>query len=70
VVPDEPNLCNHVTDGEDGVVVESSEAGVRRVLGATWDSDRIRETALPWSREAFRDRARELIEDALAENER
>lgn len=70
VVPDEPNLCNHVVDGETGVVVDVSEAGLRNgivhVLDGEWDPDRIREAAEPWSREAFRRRARELVREAAA----
>jgi glycosyltransferase involved in cell wall biosynthesis len=72
VVPDEPNLRNHVTDGEDGVVVEVSEAGVRdgvrRVLDSTWDPERIRQTAAPWDAERFRERARELVREATSDD--
>jgi glycosyltransferase involved in cell wall biosynthesis len=67
IVPDEPNLCNHVVDGETGVVTPVSvgglEAGIRRVLESEWDVESIRTAAEPWSRDAFRERARELLAD-------
>ena len=74
IVPDEPNLRNHVTDGADGVVVPASEAGVRegvqRVLDAQWDPDRIRDAAADWSREAFREHARRAVARVVAADER
>jgi glycosyltransferase involved in cell wall biosynthesis len=74
VVPDEPNLRNHVADGEDGVVVPATEAGVRegveRVLDAEWDPDRVRASAADWSHEAFRERAREAVARIVAADER
>jgi len=74
VVPDEPNLRNHVTDGVDGVVVPASTAGVRegveRVLATDWDPERIRATAADWSPEAFREHAREAVARVVAADER
>jgi glycosyltransferase involved in cell wall biosynthesis len=74
VVPDEPNLRNHVADGEDGVVVPASEAGVRegvqRVLDGTWNPDRIRDAAADWSQDAFRDHARDAVARVVAADER
>lgn len=65
IVPDEPNLCNHVDDGETGVVVEPSVDGVRRgvvrVLEEQWDGQTIEAAADGWSTDAFHDRARRLI---------
>ncbi|MFC6952731.1 glycosyltransferase [Halorubellus litoreus] len=73
VVPDEPNLKNHVTDGEDGVVVPVSEdgvrEGVRRVLDGDWEPDRVRETAADWSHDAFREHAREAVARIVAADE-
>ncbi|WP_264475529.1 glycosyltransferase [Halorubellus salinus] len=73
VVPDEPNLDNHVTDGEDGVVVPVSEDGVRqgveRILDAEWDPDRIQQTAADWSHDAFREHAREAVARIVAADE-
>lgn len=73
VVPDEPNLRNHVTDGADGVVVPASEAGVRdgvrRVLDADWDPERIEATAADWSPEAFAANAREAVARVVAADE-
>jgi glycosyltransferase involved in cell wall biosynthesis len=74
VVPDEPNLRNHVAEGEDGVVVPANDAGVRegvrRVLDTYWDPDRIRDTAADWSHEAFREHARRAVARVVAADER
>jgi glycosyltransferase involved in cell wall biosynthesis len=74
VVPAEPNLENHVTDGVDGVVVPPTEAGVRdgveRVLATDWDPDRIQDTAAGWSHDAFRERARDAVARVVAADER
>jgi glycosyltransferase involved in cell wall biosynthesis len=74
VVPDEPNLRNHVTDGKDGVVVPIGEDGVRdgveRVLAEEWDADRIQKTAADWSHDAFRERARAGVARVVAADER
>jgi glycosyltransferase involved in cell wall biosynthesis len=73
VVPDEPNLHNHVTDGEDGVVVPVSTTGVRdgveRVLASDWDPDRIRATAANWSHDAFSEHARDAVARIVASDE-
>jgi len=72
VVPDEPNLKNHVTDGEDGVVVDASTAGLRegveRVRDGGWSPERIQETAADWSHEAFRERARRAVAAVVADD--
>jgi glycosyltransferase involved in cell wall biosynthesis len=74
IVPDEPNLHNHVTDGEDGVVVAASEAGVRdgveRVLAEEWDPERIEASAAEWSHDAFREHARAAVARVVAADER
>jgi len=73
VVPDEPNLNNHATDGEDGVVVDPTTDGVRdgveRVLGTDWDRERIQATAADWSHDAFRGRARRAVASVVAADE-
>jgi glycosyltransferase involved in cell wall biosynthesis len=73
VVPDEPNLNNHVTDGEDGVVVPASEdgvrEGVRRVLDTEWEPERVQATAADWSHDAFREHARETVARVVAADE-
>lgn len=65
IVPDEPNLHNHVSDGETGVIVpptaEGVRQGVRQVLDSTWDRTQLEAAADSWSRAAFRERARDLI---------
>ena len=60
-----------VVDGENGVLyddddVESLSAGLRRVTGLRFDSDRVRESALRFSRERHIQRMREVIADTLA----
>ena len=73
VVPDEPNLENHVTDGADGVVVPASEdgvrEGVRRILDTEWDPDRVQATAADWSHAAFARNAREAVARIVAADE-
>lgn len=73
VVPDEPNLNNHVTDGADGVVVPASEdgvrEGVRRVLDTEWEPERVQATAADWSHDAFREHAREAVARIVAADE-
>lgn len=67
IVPDEPNLHNHVTDGETGVIVPATitgvQDGVRRVLERDWDHHRIQSAASAWSIDSFHERARHLILD-------
>lgn len=69
IVPDEPNLCNHVVDGETGVITPITEKGIRsgieRVIEGEWDTERIRDAAIPWGRESFKERAQELIKKAI-----
>ncbi|QRV13991.1 glycosyltransferase [Haloterrigena salifodinae] len=73
IVPDEPNLRNHVVDGDTGVVTAISEAGIRngiaRVLNREWNPNRIREVAESWSQEAFGNRARELLQEVIDREE-
>jgi glycosyltransferase involved in cell wall biosynthesis len=70
VVPDEPNLRNHVLDDETGVVVPATAAGVRegvaRVREGEWDPDRIRGAAEEWSVERFREAVREVVDDVTS----
>lgn len=65
VVPDEQNLCNHVVDGETGVVVDPTPDGVRegvsRVLDAEWSRDGLQTAASSWSVGMFHRRARGLV---------
>lgn len=65
IVPDEQNLCNHVTDGETGVIVDPAPEGVRdgvqRILDESWHRETIQATADSWSVPAFRQQARDLI---------
>lgn len=65
IVPDEPNLHNHVVDGETGVIVPSTVAGVkqgvRRVLASEWNAERLQQVAASWSVDSFHERARRLI---------
>lgn len=67
IVPNEPNLCNHVTDGLDGVVVEPTVAGVwdgvERIRQTEWDPARIQETAATASPERFQAEIREVVND-------
>jgi len=70
IVPDEPNLHNHVEDGEDGVIVAPTIEGVRegvdRVLAGDWDPDGIRATAEEWSVERFHDRIRTTVAEIVS----
>lgn len=69
VVPDEPNLVNHVVDGETGVVVaptaEGVRDGVRRVLDADWGPETLRAAAEEWSVECFHESIRSAVEAAV-----
>lgn len=62
-----PNLCNHVTDGLDGVVVEPTVAGVwdgvERIRQTEWDPARIQETATTASPRRFQAEIREVVND-------
>jgi glycosyltransferase involved in cell wall biosynthesis len=73
VVPDEPNLRNHVVDGESGVVVpvsaEGVRAGVERVLDSSWDPERIESVAADWDRSSFERNARALVDEIVADVE-
>lgn len=70
VVPDEPNLANHVEDGVTGVVVDPTEdgvvEGVRRVVGGEWDAERIRAAAETWSVDRFHEEVVEVVADRRA----
>jgi len=67
VVPDEPNLRNHVIDGETGVIAPASTAGVndavRRVQATDWNHEAIQAAAESWSTSQFHATARDLILD-------
>lgn len=70
IVPDEPNLCNHVEDGETGVITPASMRGVmngvQRVHNQSWDPDAIRAAAEAWSTTEFHARIRTLVHDQSA----
>lgn len=65
VVPDEPNLRNHVEDGVTGVVVPPTVEGVRHgvagILSQEWDVDRIQAAAEGWSVDRFRNEIRDVV---------
>lgn len=67
IVPDEPNLNNHVEHGVSGVVVEPTPeglaAGVEELLATEWDPDRIRAETEGWSVKEFHRRCREYVEE-------
>lgn len=67
VVPDEPNLHNHVQNGETGVIVPPTVAGVkegvRGVMKHNWENSVIQEAAEEWSPDCFRRNIRELVEE-------
>lgn len=67
IVPDSPNLNNHVTDGVSGVVVEPSiegvVEGVERIEQTAWEPDAIQAETEGWSEASFAERARELLEE-------
>lgn len=71
VVPDEPNLKNHVEDGETGVVVDPSVEGLGegtdRLLSTGWDVGKIQAAAEGWSTDRFRDRVPKVLETVLNE---
>lgn len=72
IVPDEPNLCNHVIDNETGVIVPISvdgvNQGISRILQQEWDPNEIRAAAESWGRDAFRENARRLVEGIVADS--
>lgn len=65
IVPNEPNLKNHVTPGISGLIVETTESeivdAVNRLTSMTWDPAQIMKETKGWSREAFHDNMREII---------
>lgn len=65
VVPNEPNLKNHVTSGRDGVVVPATESGIkdgaRYILTHDWQPSEISEIAEKWNRDAFAEQACEIV---------
>jgi glycosyltransferase involved in cell wall biosynthesis len=69
IVPDEPNLCNHVDDGVTGVVVPIShdgvKEGVRNVMGQAWNADTIQTVAKEWSEPVFAERARQIVDSVV-----
>jgi len=68
IVPNEPNLCNHVSDGVDGVTVEPTikgvATGVERIRETEWNPDRIQDTAAEASPERFQREIREVVANA------
>lgn len=68
IVPDEPNLCNHVTDGRDGVIVEPTKDGVQtgidRAQTIGWDKTAIQQTAADYTVERFQTEIRDLVDRA------
>lgn len=66
LVPDEQNLCNHVQDGQDGVVVEPTQTGVingvNRILNTDWDKDEIESSASDVGIEQFNQQIKEIVE--------
>ena len=69
VVPNEPNLKNHVVDDGSGVVVAPTTEGVRegvhRVLAGDWDPKEIHATAQDWSVGRFHETVREHVASVL-----
>lgn len=66
IVPDEPNLKNHVTDGVDGVIVSPTREGVRvgveRVSNGNWDPEGIAGSVEEWTVPHFRNEIREIVQ--------
>ena len=64
LLPDEPNLHNHV-NGSNGVVVDPSIEGVRRgiqeILRTIWNTDLIQRSTEEWSRDQFQEQIKEII---------
>lgn len=65
IVPDEPNLKNHVEDGVNGSIVDISVRGVRKgvetVLDESWNMETIQRASESWSTNAFQQRIREIV---------
>ncbi len=65
IVPDEPNLHNHVTHKIDGVITPPTKQGVsngvQTVLSTEWDHRTIQETASDCGAERFRREIREIV---------
>lgn len=65
VVPDEPNLHNHVQHQETGLIVPPTRdgltKGLRDLTAREWDYDLIQAAAAAWSTPRFHQAARDLI---------
>lgn len=72
IVPDEPNLKNHVSDGVTGVIVDPSSKGLRcgikRIKDSSWDPKRIQKETEGWSIQDFRRKCREYVAE-VTEND-
>lgn len=68
IVPNEPNLCNHVTERIDGIKVEPTVEGVRegveKITQTDWVPSRIQESAAAVGPERFRREIREVVKSA------
>lgn len=66
IVPNEPNLKNHVSSPISGVRVDPTITGVRNgveaVKSRTWDRESIQATAEEWSTGRFRRKLTQLVE--------
>lgn len=65
LVPDEPNLRNHATDSETGIIVppspEAVRDGVQKLVATEWNRETIEDAAETWSTDRFHRKARRLI---------
>jgi glycosyltransferase involved in cell wall biosynthesis len=69
IVPDEPNLCNHVDNGVTGVIVPVSPDGVKQgiqnVLGQAWNVETIKSVAEEWSEPVFAEKAKHIVNSVV-----
>ncbi|MFB6253170.1 MAG: glycosyltransferase [Halobacteriaceae archaeon] len=69
IVPDEPNLHNHVEDGKTGVIVTPNTAGVQEgihsILQESWNPATIQSTTQSWSIEQFHANIQEFVNNQI-----
>lgn len=69
IVPDEPNLCNHVEDGETGLVAavdaDSLAQAIDDLMARDWDQSRIESAADDWSTPRFHTEIRGVVAEAV-----
>ncbi len=74
VVPDEPNLCNHVEHGKTGLVADVAPASLADAIDdlvvGPWDHEAIAAAAEDWSTPRFHAEMREVVREAVTDDRR